>query len=183
MVSAQPRHACITFNSRIDTVHALKELETTGFPMEQVSVVPKDPDHEEQFYDADIADIGVRVGEKCPDRNATFGTITGSMLGAVGGCLVGFGLLAVPGIGPFVAIGISGKVLITTLAGAGIGAVSSGLIETLTGSEMTKDRVGVYRDRCSLCKYLVVVEGTEQEVRRAKYILEECLNSHHLHSG
>ena len=179
MVSAQPRHACITFNCRIDTVHALKELKATGFPMEQVSVVAKDPDNEEQFYDTGL---GVRVREK-PPENATFGTITGSLLGAVGGCLVGFGLLAVPGIGPVLAVGISGKVLITTLAGAGIGAVSSGLIETLAGSGVKKAEVGVYRDRCPLCKYLLVIEGTDEEVRRAKYILEECLNSHHLHSA
>lgn len=132
MSSAQFKHTCITFNSRFDTVHALKELETTGFPMKQISVVAKDPDREEQFHDADL---GVRVGEKCPDRNATSGTIAGSMLGAVGGCLVGFGLLAVPGIGPFVAVG-SGKVLITTLAGAGIGAITKGTLKTHSPPDM-----------------------------------------------
>ena len=168
MVSAQHKHTCITFNSRFDTIHALQELKNTGFPMEQISVVAKDADHDDQFCEAGM---GVRVGET-PNRNATFGTLAASMLGAIGGCLVGVGMLTIPGIGPFVTVGISGKVLITTIAGAGIGAASSGLLETL-GLGMRKDRVEVYSDRCCICKYMVMVEGTDEEVCRAKSILKE----------
>ena len=57
--------------------------------------------------------------------------LTGSMLGAISGCLVGIGILAIPGVGPILAIGTSGTAVVTTIAGAGIGLASGSLISAL----------------------------------------------------
>ena len=59
------------------------------------------------------------------------GAITGSMVGAICGCLAGLGILAVPGIGPVVAVGTTATALIMTLAGTGIGVACGGLVDAL----------------------------------------------------
>ena len=85
------------------------------------------------------------------------------MVGAIGGCLVGFGVLAVPGVGSLIPIGTSGTALVTTIAGAGIGVASCGLIEALADLGIASDQ----------SKYRVIVDGTDDEVGRAKTILKK----------
>jgi hypothetical protein len=92
------------------------------------------------------------------------------MLGAIVGCLLGVGLLAVPGVGLVVAVGTSGA-LTATLAGAGIGLAIGGLIEALAGLGMTDSPARIDSDRLFRGEYLVIVNGTDNEVRRAEYIL------------
>lgn len=157
------RRAVGIFHYHIDVERGLKELNSSGFSAEQISVVAQDAGINEHWYQA-------------KDGNATCASITGSMLGAIGGCLVGLGLLAVPGVGLLVGVGTSGMALGTTLAGAGIGAATGGLIEALASSR--RNVVGVESDRFSLGKYLVIVDGTDEEVRRAESILNRsCLSN------
>jgi hypothetical protein len=141
---------------------ALNKLSSSGFLMEQISVVVKQADIDEQLGGA-----GEFFCYQAQTGTAT--SVVGSLLGAICGCLVGIGILAVPGVGPFIAVGTSGTALTMTLAGAGIGVVSSGLISTLNGSEITLDRVD--RNCRSQTEYLVVVNGTDDEVRHADSIL------------
>jgi len=80
---------CWFISNRIDMEHALNELNSAGFLRAQISVVTKDRD--EQLGGAGMSE---RVEDKA---QAPIWAITGSMLGAIGGCLVGLGILAVPG--------------------------------------------------------------------------------------
>ncbi len=65
------------------------------------------------------------------DVAAPRGAITGSMICAICGCLAGLGILAVPGVGPVVAVGTTATALIMTLAGTGIGVACGGLVDAL----------------------------------------------------
>ena len=168
MVLGQNRRAVRIFNNRIDAEHALHELNRFGFSVDQISMVALDVNLDEQLGGASMSN---HIGNKAlVYRTANSATITGSMLGAIGGCLLGVGLLAVPGVGLVVAVGTSGA-LVATLGGAGIGLAIGGLIEAKACLGMTDSPARVDSDRLFRGEYLVIVNGTDDEVRRAEYIL------------
>lgn len=164
MVLGQERCAVGTFPNRQDMEYALNELNSAGFPMEQISVVAKDAEKDDQLGRAGISD---RVEDTA--SGATQCAIAGSMLGAMSGCFVGLGILAVPGVGPIIAVGTFGTALAATLVGTGIGLVSGCLIDTLAG-------LGILRYQ-SRSEYLVIVDGTYDEVLRAESILSKSYPS------
>ena len=172
MFLSQHRCAIGSFPNRIDVEYALNELNSAGFPMAQISIVAKDADRDAQLDGAGMSDF---VGDT--QEGTPIFAIAGSMLGAIGGCLVGLGILAVPLVGPIVAVGTSGTALTATLVGVGVGIVSGGLIEVLTDLGMTLDRARVDGDRFSTSEYLVMVDGTDDEVRRAESILCKSYSS------
>lgn len=169
MVLSQHRRAVGIFKNRIDAERALNDLNSAGFTRDQISVVAID--HDDLLNKACTR---YHVENLAQEETGNCATIAGSMIGAIGGCLVGLGLLAMPGVGLVVAIGTSGTALATTLAGAGIGAASGGLIGALTNSGMTSNEARVGSDRKSQGEYLVMVNGTDQEVHRAESILRLC---------
>jgi len=168
---SKPNSAFGIFTNSREMEFALNELNSAGFPEEQISVVAKDAGYQDPLGEAGMS---ARVRYTTPEGTAV-GAIAGSMLGAIGGCLVGLGILAVPGVGPFIAVGTSGTALAGTLAGAGIGVASGGLIEALASLGTFEHRTRICSDRCwSQAEYLVIVYGTDDEVRRAKTIFRKC---------
>jgi len=93
------------------------------------------------------------------------------MLGAIFGWLVGLGMLTVPGVGLLVALGTTGAALTTIFAGAGIGAASGGLILSALASLESSDQARVVPDGCGRDEFLVIVDGTDEEVCQAESIL------------
>jgi hypothetical protein len=155
------------FSTRREAEHALSELRASGFSMDKVSVVAQDSDRNDQLAGADMSD---RVGNKA-DEGAATGAVTGGALGGIGGLLVGLGTLAIPGIGPIMLAGAGATALATTLAGAGIGAAAGSLIGALVGLGIPEERARVYNERVSRGEYLVIVDGTADDIRRAEAIL------------
>jgi hypothetical protein len=111
--------------------------------------IPAD-ERDEQLGEADMSE---HFWYRTQDGKATCATITGSMVGALGGCLVGIGILAIPGVAPLIAVGTSGTALAATIAGAGIGIVSGNLISALASLEIFSDRARVDSDRSSSGAY------------------------------
>jgi hypothetical protein len=106
-------------------------------------------------------------------EGAGIGATTGTVLGGIGGFLVGAGVLAIPGVGPVLAAGVGISEIAATLAGAGIGAATGGIIGALVGLGIPEDRARVYQDRIKAGDYLLMVTGTEDQVRRAASILRD----------
>ena len=170
MILGQHRSAVGTFLNRIDAQNALNELLGAGFLMAQICVVCTEADRDQVPGGAEMSDYVGYIQEEA----ATGATIAGSMLGAVGGCLVGIGMLAVPGVGSVVAVGTSATALAMTIAGAGIGLCCGGLIEALAGLGILADRRATFDgDRFSQGEYLVMVDGKDDDVRRAESILSK----------
>jgi hypothetical protein len=90
-------------------------------------------------------------------------------LGGIGGLLVGLEALLIPGAGPFLAAGT----IATTLAGAGIGAAAGGLVGVLTGLGIPEEEARAYGERVSQGEFLVIVDGSEDEINRAGSILRD----------
>ncbi|MEA5576479.1 histidine kinase [Anabaena sp. UHCC 0451] len=150
-----------------DVEQALYELRHSGFPMDRVSVIAK---HQE---DGDEI-AGHKVHEKVDNQaeeGAARGAVSGGVVGGITGLLVGLGTLAIPGIGPIMLAGATATALVTTLAGVGIGAAAGGLIGALIGLGIPEERAKVYHERVERGEYLVIIDGTESEIARAREIL------------
>ncbi|BAZ69656.1 MAG: general stress protein [Pelatocladus maniniholoensis HA4357-MV3] len=167
MVVGKNQRAVGVFSNRSAAEHALTELRDAGFNMNKISVIVKDSD---RTGDVAGVDTQKRVGNKA-DEGATAGAVTGGILGGLTGLLVGLGTLAIPGVGPILLAGELATTLATTAAGAGIGAAAGGLLGALVGLGIPEERARVYNERVSRGDYLVMVEGTEAEIRRAESIL------------
>ncbi|MEO8097407.1 MAG: DUF3341 domain-containing protein [Acidobacteriota bacterium] len=91
-----------------------------GFRAEDISVLlPENIGNKE---------MGTEKATKGPEGAATGGA-TGAVAGGVLGWLAGIGMLAIPGIGPFIAAGP----IMAALAGMGAGAVLGGATGALVG--------------------------------------------------
>ncbi len=167
MVLGQNKHAVGIFLSRLKAEQALGELKQTGFLMAKISIVA-------------IAECGAQLdaglsdgaGDEASAEVAT-GAIAGGLLGAVLGCLAGLAIFWMPRVGFLAVVLPTGTALATTIAGAGIGAASGGLIEGIAGLGMDSDRARVVHERSGRGEFLVTVDGTEHEVQTAKSILSK----------
>ncbi|HEY9725889.1 MAG TPA: general stress protein [Chroococcales cyanobacterium] len=158
------------FSSRQEAEQALNELKASGFPMDNVSIIARDADQDEQLGGAQVSE---RIGNK--DVSSGTGVVgeiaTDSALGAV---LVGLGSLAIPGIGPVIAAGSVGAALIATVASTGIeAAATTGLVRVITDLGVSEEQARIYSDRLHQGNYLAIVDGTEDEVRRAEGVLSD----------
>jgi hypothetical protein len=163
----QGQRAVGVFSSRSEAEHALSELRDAGFNMDRVSVIAKDADRKGDVAGVETSD---RVGNKA-DEGAATGAVTGSVLGGLTGLLVGLGTLAIPGVGPVLLAGEVATALATTAVGAGLGAAAGSLLGALVGLGIPEERAKVYSDRVSRGDYLVIVDGTDAEIRHAENIL------------
>ncbi|ARV60932.1 histidine kinase [Nostocales cyanobacterium HT-58-2] len=165
------KRAIGVFSHRRDAEAALIELRDAGFPMSQVSLIAKDTNGHHNIASVSTGvDRNLGAGNKA-DEGAKAGAVTGGALGGLGGLLVGLGALAIPGVGPVIAGGAVATTLATALAGGAIGAAAGGIAGGLVGLGIPEDRARVYSDRVNRGDYLVIVDGTQDEIRRAEAIL------------
>jgi len=98
----------------------VERLTSAGFPIGDISVLLSDQDG--------TRDLSYEKHTKAPEGIAT-GAGTGGILGGTVGALAGIGLLAVPGVGPFLAAGP----IMASLSGAALGATLGGVAGGLVG--------------------------------------------------
>lgn len=175
------KRAIGVFAHRRDTEAALTQIRDAGFDMNQVSLISKDAGRNERIAGTNTnantgVDVDRRNGNKA-DEGAKAGAATGAAVGGLGGLLVGLGALAIPGIGPVIAGGAAATALATALGGGAIGAAAGGLAGGLVGLGIPENRAKVYNDRLNHGDDLVIVEGTEDEIRR----IEPTFKRHNIH--
>ncbi|MCC5662988.1 histidine kinase [Nostoc sp. CHAB 5784] len=166
--SGVAKRAIGVFSHRRDAEAAITELGDAGFPLSRVSIIAKDTNgHGIAGVDADK---NVGTGNKA-DEGVKAGAATGGIVGGLTGLLVGLGTLAIPGIGPVIAGGAAATALASTVAGGAIGAAAGGIVGGLVGLGIPEDKARVYSDRFQRGDYLVIIDGTEAEIREAEAIL------------
>jgi hypothetical protein len=163
------RRAVGLFSNRREAEDALYRLRDTGFDMDHISIVAKSGeglrdisgnDYDPSKSDAEQAKGGAGAG-------ATAGAVTGGAIGLIGS----LGVLAIPGVGAAAEVGF---LLGNTLLGSGIGAAGGGLVGALIGWGVPEERANYYNDRVyNENDFLVMVEGTEAEIRAAEAVLQE----------
>jgi hypothetical protein len=161
------RRAVGVFANRLETENALLEIKSSGFPMENVSVVGRNAEPEDR-----VAGVAVHKNiDNKADEGAVAGAVTGGALGGVTGLLVGLGTLAIPGVGPILLAGAAATTLATTLAGTAIGAGGASLLGALIGLGIPDNDAQVYGDLLEQGYYLIVVDGTETQMHHVGEIL------------
>ncbi|MEG3973490.1 histidine kinase [Microcoleus sp. herbarium8] len=166
MALGQNKRAVGAFSNYRDTELALLELQSTGFPMNKVSVVGENLNGNEIGGASTAKGTDEKVGGGAK-AGATAGVVTGGLIGLLGS----IGALAIPGVGPIMAGGAIATLLADTVVGGAIGAAAGGLVGGLIGLGVPEDKAKVYSDRLSRGEYLVFVEGTDAELATAEGIM------------
>ncbi|MFN6568304.1 hypothetical protein [Dendronalium sp. ChiSLP03b] len=156
------------FTSHRDAEQALRELRDSGLPMEKVSVLVQYTDRDREIGDDEIRE---RIGDKS-DEVATVGGLSGGALGGLTGLLVGLGTLAIPGVGPIMLAGAMATALATTFVGASIGAATGTFAGALVGWGISEEQARAYNERVGHGHYLIIVDGTSQEIAKVEAILQ-----------
>ena len=162
MANGQLKHAIGTFPNRQSAEQALMELRDTGFPMDKISVIAKNSDRDQQLGGDDTSKRTLTQAEGVA-LGASTGAATGGLLALAGS----LGVLFVPGVGPVLAA----ESILAALFGSGAIAGIGGLVGALQGWFIPEEQAKIYNDRVSQGNYLVTVESTEDDIRRAEPIL------------
>src|SRR6476661_2212899 len=149
------------YSTRVAAENATDSLVKAGFPTSDISVLlpesmggPKD--------------MGTEKTTKAPEGTAV-GVATGGVIGGTLGLLAGVGLLAIPGLGPFIAAGP----IMAGLAGLGVGGAVGGVTGALIGMGIPEFEAKRYEDRLKKGGILLSVHcDTSEEISRAKKVVE-----------
>lgn len=157
---AKENAAIAIYNTHIEAEAAIKELQKSGIDMKKLSILGKDYHAEENvlgYYNAG-------------DRMKFWGKL-GAFWGGLWGLLFGSALFFIPGIGHIVALGPVGGMIVGALENAVIVGGLSALGAGLYSVGIPKDSVIKYETAVKADKFLVIVHGTEDEVTKAKEII------------
>ncbi|MCM1981687.1 ChaB family protein [Lyngbya confervoides] len=86
------------------------------------------------------------------------GAVFGSLIGSFFSLLTGVGVLFIPFVGPVVAAGPLGALLLGAAGGAIAGSAGAGLVSVLTTLGMPEEKAAVYQTRLQAGEYIVMVE-------------------------
>lgn len=148
------------YATRSGVENAITVLHDGGFPTTDISVLlPENPGTRE---------LATEKSTKAPE-GATAGAGSGAVIGGTLGWLVGIGVLAIPGLGPFVAAGP----IMAALAGVGVGGAVGGFTGALVGMGIPEYEAKRYEGRLEKGGVLISVHcQSSDEVTRAKDILQ-----------
>lgn len=165
-MAIEMQRAAGLFNNRTQAETALMKLRDSGFDMNKVSVVNKG-DETGNMQGATVnADKGDQVAESAKE-SAAVGGVSGGAIGLIGS----LGILAIPGVGPAAELGV---LLANTVFAGALGAAGGGVLGALVGWGLPEEQARYYSDRVEKSgDYLVLVEGSESDIRSAQTILEQ----------
>src|ERR1700682_1387140 len=149
------------YSTRSAVENATESLIHAGFPASDISVLlpeslggPKD--------------MGTEKATKAPEGTAA-GVTTGGIIGGTLGLLAGVGLLAIPGLGPFIAAGP----IMAGLAGLGVGGAVGGVTGALICMGIPEYEAKRYEGHLQKGGILLSVHcDTSEEIKRAKEVLK-----------
>jgi hypothetical protein len=149
------------YSTRVGVENAVDALVRAGFPSPDISVLlPENL--------AGTKEMGTEKATKAPE-GATAGVTAGGVIGGTLGVLAGVGLLAIPGLGPFIAAGP----IMAGLAGLGVGGAVGGVTGALIGSGIPEFEAKRYEGRLQKGGILLSVHcDTSDEIKRAKDVLK-----------
>ena len=136
-------------------IKALERLKEADFPMEKTSLIGQ----------AEIVDDHVHV--KSVDDLRLKATGLGLVATSTLGLLTGLGVFAIPGLGFLYGAGA----LVGAIAGAEFGVVGSALFSIFSTIGFHSDNIVKYEQHIKEGRFLVIVNGTLEEVERAEHIL------------
>src|ERR1700689_5534869 len=149
------------YHTHTDADRAVKELQRGGVDMHKLSIVGKG-------YHTDEQVVGYY---NTGDRMKYWGKV-GAFWGGFWGLLFGSALLMIPGLGPILVAGPLVAWIVAGLEGAvevgALGALGAGLFSI----GIPKDSIGKYETALKTDQFLLIANGTDAEIDKAKQIIE-----------
>ncbi len=172
-MTTQNNAVVATYACHAEAEAAVKELQTSGFDMKQLSIVGRDYHTDEQvigYYNAG-------------DRMKYWGKM-GAFWGGIWGLMFGSAFFLVPGIGPL----LVGGPLAAWIVGALESAVVVGGVSALGGGlasiGIPKNSILQYETALKTGKFVLIAHGTAEETARAREIISrtkpEATDQHEL---
>jgi hypothetical protein len=148
------------FQNAAQAEHTVNQLMAAHFRSDDISVLLPD--------NASTKDFAHEKNTKAPEGTAT-GVTAGGAIGGTLGLLAGIGMLAIPGVGPFIAAGP----IMGALAGLGVGGAVGGLIGALVGMGIPEYEAKRYEGKIKEGGVLLSVHcDTSAEIVSAKDVLK-----------
>src|SRR6185436_11912065 len=148
------------YNTKAQVEIAVDEMKAQGFRNADISVLFP--------FNEGTKDFAIEKGTKAPE-GAAAGATSGAVIGGTLGWLAGIGMLAIPGVGPFVAAGP----IMALLSGLGVGAAVGGLTGALIGMGIPEYVATRFEGRIKGgCILLSVHADDSMWIQKAKKILE-----------
>jgi len=149
------------YPSRTNLEVAVNSLRAAGFRSTDISVLVQE--------NVGTKDFGHEKSTKAPE-GAAAGAGTGAVIGGVLGWLVGIGLIAIPGLGPFLAAGP----IVAALAGLGAVGAVGGIAGALVGLGIPEYEAKRYEGRVKRGGTLLSVHCDDSHwTKRAKQLLAD----------
>ena len=150
------------FSKHSQAEDAVKQLQKAGFDMKALSIVGKGYHTEENvvgYYNAG-------------DRMLYWGT-QGAFWGGFWGLLFGSGFFLIPGIGPVLVAGPMVAAIVGALESAAVVGGFSAIGAALVSIGIPNDSILQYEASIKSGQFLMVVNGTFDEIERAKVLLSK----------
>ncbi|MEA5503378.1 ChaB family protein [Halotia wernerae UHCC 0503] len=161
------RTISVLFKEQKQIDDVIRRLLDRGVPRDHISVMGRNFQSETRISGfitkKDVILGGLRTG-------AIFGSLFGSFLSL----LTGVGVLFVPFVGPIVAAGPIGALLLGAASGAIAGSAGAGLVSVLTAWGMPEDKAAIYQTRLQAGEFLLMAEVPSDRVGEFQLLLESA---------
>lgn len=148
------------YQDAVQAEYTVDQLLAANFHNDDISVLL--PDNES------TKDFAHEKNTKAPEGTVT-GVTAGGAIGGTLGLLAGIGMLAIPGVGPFIAAGP----IMGALAGLGVGGAVGGLIGALVGMGIPEYEAKRFEGRIKAGGVLLSVHcDTSAEIASANDVLK-----------
>nr|WP_321397218.1 hypothetical protein [uncultured Desulfobacter sp.] len=138
------------YQNRSMVENAVEVLKDEGFRNTDISVLFPESGGTKEF--------AIEKETKAPEGAAT-GAGTGAVIGGALGWLAGIGLLAIPGLGPFIAAGP----IMAAFAGAGAGGLAGGITGALIGLGIPEYEANRYEGHIKAGGILLSIHADDKE--------------------
>jgi uncharacterized membrane protein len=140
------------FRDHTEAQAAIHDLENDGFLRKDISLVARDGAVDPAGHDVELGS----------------GTAKGAAIGGAAGAMLGLAALAIPGIGPILALGP----LAAALTGAGVGAATGSMVGALSDMGVPEHESHFYEASLREGGSLVVVHAGVDTAERAQSVLD-----------
>jgi hypothetical protein len=148
---------------------AVRDLKDAGLGDSHIGLVASNADgwHKPGADSVDPKHDKDRDGKDDRSEGAVTGGGTGAILGGAAGVAAGLGMLAIPGVGPVVALGW----LASLAAGAVAGGATGGIIGALVESGTSKENAALYAEALRRGGAIVTAKVSDDDAEKYKAIL------------
>ncbi len=145
------------FEHESNAYRAIERLIKSDFEPDEISVLYKYEEDVNQI--ANNTEVNLKSEESISSTEV--GAVTGGLVGGFGGLVAQLGLIAIPGVGPFLATGP----IAVTIAGLVAGSAVGGLIGSMIDLGFTKEEAEEFEEYINQGKIIVFVDDKDESIR------------------